>query len=111
MLDSSRRLRMDEPKLSISPYGLRGRIGSEAAPIAVDCRRSADLDDKLVAPPPDRVEPPAGPLRENSLIVYCNSEQEVRKGFAIALRAMGVEANFLPADIAPPTASSNREDN
>jgi hypothetical protein len=102
---------MDEPKLSISPHGLLERIGADAAPIAVDIRRPADLDDRPVATTPDRIEAPADPLRESSLIVYCDNEQEVRDGFVIALRAMGVEVNLLPADIVPPTANLNREDN
>lgn len=101
---------MDEPKPSISPYGPRGRTGSEAAP-KVDVRLPADPDDGAGVPVPDQIELPADPPPESSMIVYCDSEHEVREGFTIALRAMGVEANFLLADIAPPTASSNREDN
>jgi hypothetical protein len=106
MLDLSRRLRMDEPKPSISPYGPRGRTGSETAP-KVDVRLPADRDDGAGVP----VRLPADPPPESSMIVYCDSEHEVREGFTIALRAMGIEANFLLADIAPPTASSNGEDN
>jgi len=87
---------MDEPKLSISPFNLCGRIGSNAAPKAVDGRRPADLDDRPAVPVPDQVERlSADPPRESSLIVYCDSEQEVREGFAIALRAMGIEAKLF----------------
>jgi hypothetical protein len=103
---------MDEPKLSISPFSLCGRIGADAAPTAIDIRRPADLDDRPAVPVPDQVERlSADPPRESSLIAYCDNEHEVREGFAIALRAMGVETNFLLADIVPPTAGSNREDN
>src|SRR5258707_11766668 len=50
-LDSSRRLRMDDRKHSISPNDLYSRLGSEAVPIIVDVRRDADFAgaDTLVA--------------------------------------------------------------
>ena len=83
MLDVSRRLRVDEPRLKTSPYYPPGRIGADAASIAVD--------DAVVAPSPDQAEAPVYPLRKGSHIVYCDNEQEVREGFAIALRAMGLE--------------------
>ncbi len=74
---------MDEPKLTTSLYCPRRRIGADAAPIAVD--------DAVVAPSPDQAEAPVNPLRKDSHIVYCDHEQEVREGFAIALRAVGLE--------------------
>ena len=37
--------------------------------------------------------------------------QEIGEGFAIALRAMGLETNFLPWGIPPDTTIPNREDN
>ena len=102
---------MDERKPSISLHGLCGRIGSDAAPIVVDVRRPADLDDKLVVPTRYQVEQLlANPLRESSLIVYCGNEQQVSEGFAIALRIMGGEANLLHVDIAPLATSPNREE-
>jgi hypothetical protein len=101
---------MDERKLSISPYNPCGPIGADAAP-TVDVPHPADPGGRDVARTPDQAEVPADLLPESSMIVYCDSEHEVREGFAIALRGMGVGANFLLADIAPPTASSNREDN
>jgi hypothetical protein len=54
---------------------------------------------------------PADPLSESSMIVYCGNEGELREGFGIALRAMGVAADFLPADIMPSAAGSTRENN
>ena len=42
-LDSSRRLRMDGKPLSISPNDLHSFLGTEAAPIVIDVRRSADF--------------------------------------------------------------------
>jgi hypothetical protein len=76
---------MDKPRLSITPHSCR-RIGAEAAPKRLDVSRPAD------------------PSRESSMIVYC--EQELREGFAVALRAMGVGA-----DIVPPAPNSTRESN
>ena len=101
---------MDEPKPSVSPYDPRGRIGSDAAPIAVDVLR-AGPDDRVVVCPPDRAEVPGDPLPESSIILYCDSERKVREGFAIALRAMGITANFLISDIVPPAAGPTRENN
>jgi hypothetical protein len=101
---------MDEPKLPISPCSLCGPIGADAAP-TVDVPHPADPGGRDVALTPDQAEAPADLLPESSLIVYCDSEQEVREGFAIALRAMGVEANFLRPNIVLPATSSNREDN
>jgi hypothetical protein len=101
-------LRVDEPKPSISPDALYEVIGPDPAPIAVDVRRPTDPGDASVGPVLDL---PAAFPRKSSSFVYCDNEQEVREGFAIALRAMGVEANFLRAVIVPPATSSNREDN
>jgi hypothetical protein len=102
---------MDQPKSSISPYDPCARIGFDAAPIAVDVLRPAGPDDRVVVCPPDRAEVPGDPLPESSIILYCDSEREVREGFAIALRAMGITANFLISDIVPPAAGPTRENN
>jgi hypothetical protein len=107
MLDSSRRLRVDEPNRSIFLHGLGGRIGADGAPII---QRPADQ--KKLAVPADQVDrSPPDPPHESSFVVYCGNVQEVSEGFAIALRAMGVEANFSQADIALPAISPNTEDN
>ena len=74
---------MDEPRPSITPHDPSGPIGADAAPTTADVSRSAD------------------PVPESSMIVYCGNERELREGFCIALRAMGVAADFLPADIMP----------
>ena len=76
-------MRIDEPKLKTAPLYPRRRIGADAAPIAVE--------GAIVAPVPDRTEAPVNLIREGSHIVYSDSEQEVRKGFALALRVMGIE--------------------
>jgi hypothetical protein len=49
--------------------------------------------------------------RESSPVVYCDTDQQVSEGFAIALRIMGLDANFLPVGIAPATNTLNTEDN
>jgi hypothetical protein len=53
----------------------------------------------------------AEPPRESAQIVFCGTEQQVREGFAIALRAMGIGTDFLPGTLCPPTIGPNREDN
>ena len=73
---------MDVPKPKVTQFDPRGRTGAHSAPIAVD--------DCVVAPGPDQAEAPADPQAASSHVVYCDDEQEVRKGFAIALRAMGL---------------------
>jgi hypothetical protein len=100
-------LRVDEAKPSISPDSLYEVIGPDPAPIAVDVRRPADPGDASVGPGLDL---PADFRRKSSSFVYCDNEQEVREGFAIALRAMGIEAIFPGADTVRRAAASNRED-
>ena len=73
---------MDDRKHPISLRALDGRTDADAAPIDSG--------------------------RETSSVIYFGDEGQVREGFAIALRAMGIEA---PADLAPPNPNSNREDN
>jgi 3-mercaptopyruvate sulfurtransferase SseA len=108
MLDSSRRLRVDDRR----PFPLGEQTGSDPVPTAADLQHSAELDDMLAVPRREPVERLASALQhESSQIVYCGTAQEVSEGFAIALRAMGVETNLLPWGIAPDTTIPNREDN
>ena len=76
---------MDEPKParqnSVSRNDPDAWIGG-VAPIAVD--------DSVVASDPGQPASLARRPPENSHVVYCDGEQEVREGFAIALRAMGL---------------------
>src|SRR5205807_6108536 len=106
-LDSSRRLRMDDRKHSISSDALYARLGSEAAPIIVDVRPDIDFAgaDTLVADAlhcsPDSVEQWRADLPSGRQIVtYCIHGREVSQGVAAALRLMGMEANFLDGGIA-----------
>ena len=82
---------MDERRRSLPHPDICEPIGSDAAPVVV----------------PSAAEPPL----ENPRIVFYGDEQQVRGGFAIALRAMGLDANFLPIDIPIPISSPIREDN
>jgi hypothetical protein len=77
------------------------------------------MDDRRPTFPHEACEPTgsdAAPITENvqhasSLVVYCGTDQQVSQGFAIALRIMGIDANFLPVGIALATNSPKREDN
>ena len=72
---------MNERRPKTSQLERFGPTGAHSAPIAVD--------NPVVAASPDHADPP-DPLGAVSHVVYCASEQEVREGFAIALRAMGL---------------------
>jgi hypothetical protein len=103
---------VDDRKTSISLHDLFGRDGADAASIAPGVRRYTEFEDNLVVPNPDQVERLAAePRHESAQIVYCGTEQQVREGFAIALRVMGIETDFSPGTLCPPTISPNREDN
>ncbi|MCK1513794.1 hypothetical protein IVB22_14715 [Bradyrhizobium sp. 190] len=60
------------------------------------------------------VSPEAAPIdsvREGSSIIYFCSAEEISEGFAIALRAMGFEAEILLSDIIPQSdTTSNPEE-
>ena len=75
---------MDGRKLSLSPIDRCGQVDADAAP--------------------------TDSVRESSSVTYSGSAQRISEGFAIALRAMGVGADILPVDPAPPDTSSNLED-
>jgi hypothetical protein len=83
---------MDDRKNPPSPDAFRERIDADAAPVVMDVRRRANPHDKSAAPTRNRIEPtPAG----DSSIVFCGSEQDVREGFAVALRAMGIAPDVI----------------
>jgi hypothetical protein len=97
---------MDDRKVSISPQYPDGRVGADAAPIAPCARRPAGLEDKPVISGPDQVERwPADAVPESTFVVYCGDVQRVSEGFAIALRAMGIEGH-----VELPTTHQNKED-
>jgi hypothetical protein len=78
---------VDDEKPTFPHHELCEPIGSDATPIAQNVQR------------------------ESSLVVYCGTDRRVSEGFAIALRIMGLDANFLPAGIALAANSPNTEDN
>jgi hypothetical protein len=98
---------MDDRKASISSHDRGGRVGADAAPMALGVRRSTDVEHNLVLPASDQAERlPANPLREDLVVVYYGNAQRVSEGFAIALRAMGVEGH-----VGLPTTNQDKEDN
>jgi hypothetical protein len=100
---------MDERNRSMFLHGLGGRIRAHAAPIMVDVQRPADQN-KLAVPADQVDRSHVDHIHEGSFVVYCGKVEQVSEGFAIALRAMGVEANFSQVDIALPAISPNTED-
>jgi len=63
--------------------------------------------------PCGRIDADVAPIdsdRENSSVIYFGSAQQIGEGFAMALRVMGVGADILPADPAPPNTNTNPED-
>jgi hypothetical protein len=95
---------MDDRNKPPSPDELRQGIDADAASIVLDVRRPANPHDKSTAPIRNRIEPP---FAGDSPIVFCGSEQKVREGFAVALRAMGI----WPAQgVATPVISQERKD-
>jgi hypothetical protein len=96
---------MDESKPSIPSDELSRRPASDWKSAVVDAP-PADLarSDKLVAPGGSVIpanlnfDLPNGP----SVVVYSGSEEEVSRGFLIALRAMGVAAVEQPPEPAQP---------
>jgi hypothetical protein len=102
---------MDEGKPSIPSHKLGPRPASDWKSGVVDAP-PADLakSDKFVAPGRQRHsdqyefcrnDPPNAP----SVVVYCGNEEEVSRGFLIALRAMGVAAVEPPPEPAEPPAA------
>jgi rhodanese-related sulfurtransferase len=98
---------MDGQKpISISPDELYAAIGTNAAPLVFDVRRSAafDADDRLVVSalrrsPGDVAqwghEIPAG----RAVVVYCAHGHEVSQGAANTLRSTGIDARYIEGGI------------
>src|SRR5437870_2781600 len=93
---------MQQTLTSISPADLYTRLGTAAAPLVLDVRRSADFakaDEVIISAvhrDPDDVEQwrkdlPSG----RQVVVYCVLEQRVSPGVAATLRALGVDAFYL----------------
>jgi hypothetical protein len=103
---------MDDRKPSFPHHDPCRQTGSDSVPMMADVRHSAEPEAKLSAPGYNSTEPlPTVREHESSQMVYCGSAQQVSEGFAIALRIMGLDANFPPVGIAPATSTPNTEDN
>ena len=74
---------MDGSKRSIPPHDVAARIDLDVEPIVADVGHPADLP---------------GILNASSMIAYCGDDEQVRQGFMLALRAMGIATN-LPEEI------------
>jgi hypothetical protein len=102
---------MDESKPSIPSDELSIRPASDWKLAVVDSSR-ADLakSDNLVALGQQRQSDQSEVYRNDlsngpSVVVYCGNEEEVSRGFLIALRAMGVAVvEQLPEPAKPPVA-------
>src|SRR5690242_1006200 len=91
---------------AISPLDLYARIGTASAPVLLDVRRAAafDADDAVIVGAlrhdPEQV---VGWRRElphdRTAVVYCVHGHEVSRGVADALRASGIEAQYLEGGI------------
>jgi rhodanese-related sulfurtransferase len=101
---------MDDSRFSVSPAELRAKLGSAAAPVLVDVRRSAafDEDDTMIAGAmrralfdPRRLAALQIPCIETCrtkrrpVVVYCVHGHEVSQSAAAALRAAGFDARYL----------------
>ena len=75
-------------QLPSSSDDLDALIGSGPEPIAVGVQRAADV-----------------PKPPGNTIVYCGSPELVGRGFVIALRAMGSDADLAETDIVLPRPS------
>jgi hypothetical protein len=99
---------MDEGKLPISPNELNLRPASGWTAAVVDsCPADLAKSDDLVAREQQRPSGQIDPCRNDSsdgrsAAVYYRNEEEVSKGFLIALRAMGVAVVEQPPEPAKP---------
>jgi rhodanese-related sulfurtransferase len=97
---------MDEGRFSISTQALYQQLGTAAAPLVIDVRRTAafDADDRMlisaVRRDPSDVRHWSSNLRaDHAVVVYCAHGQEVSQQTAVALRGIGLEACYLEGGI------------
>jgi hypothetical protein len=89
---------VDERRRSLPHQEIHERIGPASIVVQAAGESIIHAEQLPAEPPP----------RESAQIAFYSDERQVREGFAIALRAMGIEA---PAHLAPPSPNSNRENN
>jgi hypothetical protein len=96
---------VDEPKHPISSDVYRP-IGSYPEPIVIALRQPVDLSrvGELVAPSDQssssNVEQWRTAVLSGNSVAFSDDEEQIARGFAMALRAMGIEANVLQGGIA-----------
>jgi hypothetical protein len=99
-------MHMDESKNSISPIELDLRsapdqLSAVVEALPADLASSRNPIPRERPPPADQITPwPNDASRGASTVVYCGSEEEVRQGFLMALKAMGVAVVDEPTEAA-----------
>jgi rhodanese-related sulfurtransferase len=98
---------MDEGRFSVPSPEVYRRLGTAAAPLLVDVRRTTtfDADEWMIAGairrPPETVGQWAPELSAaGPLIVYCAQGLEVSRDTAASLRGIGLDARYLEGGIA-----------
>jgi hypothetical protein len=99
---------MDESKSSIppnelDPWSASDRTSAVAGALPADLAKSNELVALGRQRHSDQSEPCRNDLPNgSSVVVYCGNEEEVSRGFLIALRAMGVAVVEQPTEPAKP---------
>ena len=97
---------MDEGRFSISAQSLYARLGTAAAPILIDVRRTPtfDADDRMIVGairrPPDTVADWGAELpKSRPVVVHCAHGLEVGRDTAASLRGIGHDVRYLEGGI------------
>jgi hypothetical protein len=100
-LDLSRRLRLDKRH---SPHH-----GAQESDLGIDVRPASET---RTQPDGSQVQPPSArsPPESSQTLVFYGDAQQVREGFALALRAMEGITHSQPIDFTFPWGRPNRED-
>ena len=98
---------MDEGRFSVSASALYSRLGTAAAPLVIDVRRTPTYDEDewmiagAVRRPPEAVSQWAPELSGcGPVVVYCAHGLEIGRDTAAVLRGAGIDARFLEGGIA-----------
>jgi hypothetical protein len=97
---------VDEPKPPISSHDVYRPIGSHPEPIVIALRQPVDLYrvGELVLPadqsPSSNVEQWRADVLSGGSVAFFDDEEQIMRGFAMALHAMGMEANVLEGGVA-----------
>jgi rhodanese-related sulfurtransferase len=98
---------MDDKALPISHDDLYARLGTSAAPLLIDVRKSEafNADDRLIVgasyrPPQDVARWQSALPAGRAVVAYCVHGHEVSQGVASALQKAGMTARYLEGGIA-----------